>query len=222
MYESVWLEQKFKYVRCNYWILDYVYSSLDSKQSTIALYLDFWKAFDEVNHDILMSKLLHNDIRGVVQSWIKSYLSNRKQCVSIKNCSWSMSNCQTLHYVLHGSMFCQVLFLLLINDIRRSSNLLRFLQFAEDTTAFAPDIDFNNIHATVNRELVGVDNWLKTNWLSTLVQLYTNLKIIYNQKNAFDIKIRDSILTKLLTGYFFGVTLDENFTVNDNINKVST
>ena len=57
--------------------LDYVYSSLDSKQSTIAVYyLDFSKAFDTVNHDILMSKLLHNGVRGVMQQWFESYLSH--------------------------------------------------------------------------------------------------------------------------------------------------
>ena len=58
--------------------LDYVYSSLDSKQSTIAVYLDFSKVFDTVNHNILMSKLLHNGVRGVMQLWFESYLSNRK------------------------------------------------------------------------------------------------------------------------------------------------
>ena len=52
--------------------LDYVYSSLDKKQSTIAVYLDFSKAFDTVNHDILMSKLQHHGIRGVMQSWFMS------------------------------------------------------------------------------------------------------------------------------------------------------
>ena len=45
---------------------DYVYSSLDSKQSTIAVYLNFSKAFDTVNHNIFMSKLLHNGVRGVM------------------------------------------------------------------------------------------------------------------------------------------------------------
>ena len=58
--------------------LDYAYSSFDNKQSTIAVYLDFSKAFDTVNNAILMSKLLRKGIRGVMQSWCKSYLNNRK------------------------------------------------------------------------------------------------------------------------------------------------
>ena len=72
--------------------LDNVYSSLDSKQRTIAVYLDFSKAFDTVNHNILISKLLHNGVRGVMQRWFESYLTNRKQYVSIRNCNSSMSN----------------------------------------------------------------------------------------------------------------------------------
>ena len=71
---------------------DYAYSSLDSRQSTIAAYLDFSKVFDTVNQNKLMSKLLHNCVRVVLQHWFESYLSNRKQYVSIKNCSSSMSN----------------------------------------------------------------------------------------------------------------------------------
>ena len=58
-------------------LIDYVCSSLDKKQSTIDVYLlDFSKAFDTVNHDKLMSKLLHNGSRGVMQSWFNSYFSN--------------------------------------------------------------------------------------------------------------------------------------------------
>ena len=91
--------------------LDYVYSTLDSKQSTIAVYQDFSKAFNTVNHNILMSKLLHNCVRGVVQHGFESYLSNRKQYVSIKNCSSSMSNI---------TLGVPVLFLLYINDMYRS------------------------------------------------------------------------------------------------------
>ena len=71
---------------------DYVYSRSDKKQSTTAVNLDFSKAIDTVNHDILMSKLQHNGIRGAMQSWFKSYLSNRKQYVKVKNTRSSMSN----------------------------------------------------------------------------------------------------------------------------------
>ena len=88
-----------------------------------------------------------------------------------------------------------VLFLLYINDMYRSSIQMRFVYFADDITVFASDSDINNVHATVNRELVGVDNWLKANRLSHNV-CKTSYMIISNQKNAIEIRIRDSILTK--------------------------
>ena len=70
--------------------------------------------------------------------------------------------------------------------------------FADDTTVFASDSDINGVHATVNRELVGVDNWLNTNRLSLNVSK-TSYMIISNQKNALDIKLQEKILTKIST-----------------------
>ena len=199
--------------------LDYVYSSVDEKGSTIAVYLDFSKAFHAVNHEIFMSKLQHNGVRGVMLSWFMSYLSNRKQYVSLKNISSSMSNI-TLG-VLLGSMLGPVFFLLYVNDMHRSSDPMRFVHFADDTTVFASDNDTNNVHASVNRELVGVYHWLKTNKLSLNVSK-TFYMIISNQKNALDIKIRETILTKFSTVKFLGVTLDENLTIKDHVNKVTS
>ena len=88
---------------------------------------------------------------------------------------------------------------------------MRFVHFADDKTVFASDSDINNVHSTVNRELVGVDNWLKANRLSLNV-IKTSYMIISNQKNSIAIRIRDSILTNVSTVKFLGVTLDENLT----------
>ena len=65
---------------------------------------------------------------------------------------------------------------------------MRFVHFADDTMVFASDCDINNVHATVNRELVGIDNWLKANRLSLIVSK-TSYMIISNQKNAIGIRI---------------------------------
>ena len=105
--------------------------------------------------------------------------------------------------------------------MHRSANIIRFIHFANDSTVFTSDSDINSVHATVNRELVGVDNWLKTNRLSLNVS-QTSYMIICNQKNSFDIKILESILTKVSIVKFLGVTLDENLTFMDHVNKVTS
>ena len=100
-----------------------------------------------------------------------------------------------------------------INGMYRSSNQMRFVQFADDTTVVASDSDINNVHATVN--------WLKANRLSLNISK-TSYMIISNQKNEIDIRIWDSILTKVSTVKFLGVTLDENLTFNDHLKNVTT
>ena len=72
---------------------------------------------------------------------------------------------------------------------------MRFVYFVDDTTVFPSDSDINNVHATMNWELVGVNNWLKANRHS-LNASTTSYRIISNQKNAYDIKIQQSILMK--------------------------
>ena len=150
-----------------------------------------------------MNKLLHNCVKGVMQS----YLTNRKQYVSIRNCNSSMSN--NILGVPQGSVLGPVLFILYINDMYRSSNQMRFVHFADVTTVLHSTVTLTMSKTAVNRELVGVDNWLKANRLSLIISK-TLYKIISNEKNAIELRIRDSILTKVSTIKFLGVTLDDH------------
>ena len=109
-----------------------IYNSFDSKLHSISLFIDLRKAFDTVNHEILLHKLERYGIRGPVLGWITSYLKDRKQCVRIGN---SYSNMNIINIGLpQCSSISPILFLLYINDLVNVTDLFNVLLFADDTT----------------------------------------------------------------------------------------
>ena len=98
------------------------------------IFIDLRKAFDTVNHDILLMKLQHYGIRNNMLSWFKSYLTDRKQFVSFngKNTETLETNCG----VPQGSILGPLLFLLYINDLPNISKALNFYLFADDTNMY--------------------------------------------------------------------------------------
>ena len=115
-------------------LIEEITNATDNKKHAIGVFIDLKKAFDTVDHGILIKKLKHCWVRGVASDWVKSYLSNRKQFVKIDGCSSELLS--VICGVLQGSILGPTLFILYINDICNVSNLVKFILFADDTNVF--------------------------------------------------------------------------------------
>ena len=139
-------------------------NSLDNRKFGCGIFIDLQKAFDTVNHNILWMRLEHYRIRGTTLDWFKSYLSDRKQYVSVNG---SNSSCLSVTCgVPQGSVLGPLLFLIYINDLPRSSKKLTFYLFADDTNIYYESNNPDLLQKTVNKELKKVKMWLDVNKLS--------------------------------------------------------
>ena len=184
-------------------------TALDNRQSTIAIFWDFSKAFDTVNKDIMLDKLDRLGFRGIIRDLFDSYLSDRRMYVEVNGCK---SETKTLNIGLpQGSVSAPWLFNLYINDMHRSSDKLNFLHLADDTTIYLSGRDLTRLCEEVYMELCKVDDWLKANRLSLNIDKTFYMIITHNNYNETDINIiiRDVQLSRVTSTKFLGLTIDD-------------
>ena len=138
-----------------------VTSAIDKQESTIGIFIDLKKAFDTVDHKILLSKLQCYGIRGLALDWIKIYLANRGQYVCYNNSNSELKNIKC--GVPQGSILGPVLFILYIHDMCEVSKLLNIILFADDISIFYSTRNIVDIACTVNNELEKLDIWFRVN-----------------------------------------------------------
>jgi hypothetical protein len=202
-------------------IYNKISSSLALNYHTIGIFLDLSKAFDTINHDILLSKLHHYGIRGLALDLLSSYLSDRFQFTSFD--SHLSDRLPVSCGVPQGSILGPLLFLLYVNDIPSSSKHLSFVLFADDTNIFLSHPNLNTLTHTLNKELIQVSNWFKANKLSLNVKKTNYIHFTKKKHNtpATHITIDNTIIHPVDHTKFLGVIIDQNLSWKHHISKTT-
>ena len=204
-------------------VVEKIYTAMSNNEFALGIFLDLSKAFDTVDHSILLSKLHRYGFQGTAFNWLSSYISNREQYVLVNGVA--SSKVQMLYGVPQGSILGPLLFLIYINDLANISTILLAILFADDTSIILSHENFESLMKDANAGIAKMSDWFQTNKLSLNVSK-SNF-IIFTGKN----KNYDQSMAKLSIGLndlkqvpytkFLGVLIDERLSWQMHINLVN-
>ena len=201
-------------------MVEKVNQDLDTGKVLFGVFLDLEKAFDTVDHKILLDKIFKYGVRGNILNWFKSYLSNRKQYV---NWHGSNSEIETVSCgVPHGSILGLLLFILYVNDLSKVSNKFVSILFADDTTILFEGDNIHSIITSLNYELGKLIIWLFANKLYINVSK-THYMVFHRARRKIDHKdiiLNNYILQQVHFTKCLGIIIDDKLKWANHISYI--
>ena len=206
-----------------------IIQNINKDQNSIGVFLDLSKAFDTIDHNILLFKLYRYGFRGIVLDWFKSYLSNRKMFVKIESPyndrNYYSDTTDISIGVPQGSVLGPLLFIVYMNDVQSCLKKSEAFLFADDTTILCSNKDFDILYHEIEIDLANLIDWFNANKLSLNIEK-TNY-ILFKAKNSnFSAKRELSIVNKVINNVtqtkFLGLYIDDKLSWNKHINNLIT
>ena len=202
-------------------LVDKIVNALENGKYMLGIFLDFSKAFDTINHAILLRKMYKYGIRGVAHDWITSYLTSRSQYALYNDVS--SSTIGVTCGVPQGSILGPLLFLLYVNDIANVSTSLTPILFADDTNIFLEGNHINDMIIKINREMLRIMDWINANKLSLNIDK-TKYIIFHTKGRKFsldhNVYLNNKVIERVSTIKFLGVIVDSTLSWSEHAKLV--
>ena len=200
-----------------------IQQEIDNGKFGCGIFIDFQKAFDTIDHTILLKKLAHYGVRGISSDWFKSFLSKRQQFVSINGYN---SNLATVTCgVPQGSVLGPLLFLIYINDLYSSIKFCKVHHFADDINLLYFSNTVKEINKRMNFDLKHLVHWLNANKIALNVSKTELVVFKPNRKKLdFDMKIKlnGKKLQPTPSVRYLGIKFDANLNWKEHFNKIKS